>query len=124
HGPTNASASFVLRMCRCDLPCAAGRSLAPVAAAATVVCRTQDGQGVFDVGLHQLPVRLLDGCALAHERAELPVVVGRAGDGLGEDRGIRGHTTNAPFDPLLQLAAREPAPFEVVEPRALAVYVV
>ena len=95
-----------------------------ITSAAAVVHRAQDGERVLDVGLHELPVRLLDGLALAHELGELLVVVGRAGDGLGEDRRVRRDAAHAALDPLLQLAAGDPAPLQVVEPRALPLLLV
>ena len=53
------------------------------------------------------------------EVAELLVVVGAGADRLLEDRRVGGEAADAAVDPRGELAAGEPAPAEVVEPRAL-----
>ena len=86
-----------------------------------VVHRAQDAQGVVDVGGDELPVGVLDRrCPARTSVAELLVVVVALADGLLEDAGVGGDAPDAPVDPGGQLAAGDPAPPEVVEPRALA----
>ncbi len=58
------------------------------------------------------------------EFGELLVVVGRALDRLLEDRRVRGQTPHAAVADVDELARRDVAAFEVVEPGALALFLV
>ena len=73
----------------------------------------------FDVGDHEVPVRLLDGRAAAQGRRELLVVVGAAGDRLRHDRGVRREAAYALSDELGEMARGQVRPLQVVEPGAL-----
>ncbi len=81
-------------------------------------------EGTVDVGEYQCPVVIGDRTTVAHQLAELIVVVGGALDRLLEDGGIAGETTDPVADLLLELTAGEIAALQVVEPRALPELVV
>ncbi len=90
---------------------------------AGLVDGTQQVERGLDVGDHQLPVRLGDPDVVADEVAELVVVVVAVGDGLLEDRRVRGEAPDALVDPGRQLTVGQPSATEVVEPRALTLVV-
>ncbi len=94
-----------------------------VAAAAAVVDRAQDVGDVLDVVDGQDLVGALGvEIAPARQLLELDLVVGRAGDRLLEDGGVGRDTAQAVLvqEPP-QLATRDEAPPDVVEPHRLAV---
>ena len=92
-----------------------------VDAVAGVVDRAEEREGALDVVDHEVPVGVGDRRRRRPTSvAELLVVVGARADRLLEDRRVRGEAADAAVDPALASSPLgEPAPAEVVEPRAL-----
>ena len=76
-------------------------------------------QSASDVAGDELPVGVVDRGAAAHQIAELLVVVAGRLDGLLKDRRIRREPADALRNPRIQLAAGNPPPAQIVQPRAL-----
>ncbi len=73
--------------------------------------------------IDEVPIGVLDRLGL-DERVELVVVGVLAGDGFGEDGGVRCHPPDAFFDEIGQRAVLEPVAAQVVEPWALLLLLV
>ena len=91
----------------------------PVDSARLVVDRLEDLSGPGDVLEHHRPVVGDRGVLVEGEDAELLVVVGGPLDRLLEDRRVRRQPADALVAKLDELARREIATTEVVEPRTL-----
>jgi hypothetical protein len=87
---------------------------------ALVIERTEQMQGRFDVGDHELPVGGLGARPGPEENPELVVVVSRPGDRALEDRGVGRDTADSSVDQFLEATRGEVAAPEIVEPGALA----
>jgi hypothetical protein len=96
----------------------------PVDAVGVVVDLREHVAGAVDVSDHDRPVRIIDRAACGAEVGELLVVVARVLDRLLEDRRIRREAAHTTVSDLDEPARGDVAALEIVEPGALALFVV